>query len=77
MSIDYGRLTAKDRRGMQRGVMRLRHNAIVVSLPMGQMKWCNVKQCGWQRWAWDESLYFSDKGARILESLLMTDRRFR
>jgi len=68
MSIDYGRLTAKDRREIVAATEWCRD----LALPM-------TGYAGWSKWAWVEAdvLNTMNKAASILESLLMTDRRFR
>jgi len=75
---DYGRLTAKDRMKMRQAVELLGHNA-GWSGGGGAGHWRPIIQATWEHWTWivnDPSSTY-DEAASILESLLMTDRRFR
>lgn len=80
MSIDYGRLTAKDSREIRRAADGMRDRLAAMH---GQpARWIWIENDTWEDLFWPEeelAIDHSDltKVADILESLLMTDRRFR
>lgn len=81
MSIDYGRLTAQDRREIRRAVELLRWDATIHN-GGSDPRWKLIKLDTWEcyaRWGMDywTGVIKCGFAADILESLLMTDRRFR
>jgi len=66
MSIDYGRLTAKDRREVRAAAHSL--CAYVVG---------DTNQWSWWAWLWEYPASTKPQAGALLESLLMTDEMFR
>jgi len=85
MSIDYGRLTAEDRREIRRAARLLRWDATIPN-QVSDPRWKFISFDTWEwdaRWGMDYGnedrlgVIECGKAADILESLLMTDRMFR